>query len=108
VQPSWLGSFSSAGQAEWRFFLRLEVTLEHQSIRDKDASRVLTSKGQVTLGLARPYAAASASGSAPGQLRDELPMWARSMTEVDAAYAAAMSAGAADNRAPGVRLHYDP
>jgi len=28
--------------------------------------------------------------------------------EVDAAYAAAMKAGATDNGAPGARLHYDP
>jgi len=28
--------------------------------------------------------------------------------EVDAAYAAAMAAGALDNGAPGARLHYDP
>ena len=28
--------------------------------------------------------------------------------EVDAAYAAAMAAGASDHGAPGVRLHYDP
>jgi len=28
--------------------------------------------------------------------------------EVDAAYAAAMAAGASDNGAPGARLHYDP
>ena len=28
--------------------------------------------------------------------------------EVDAAYAAAMAAGATDNGAPGARLHYDP
>jgi catechol 2,3-dioxygenase-like lactoylglutathione lyase family enzyme len=33
---------------------------------------------------------------------------ARSRQEVDAAYAAAMSAGGADNGAPGARLHYDP
>jgi catechol 2,3-dioxygenase-like lactoylglutathione lyase family enzyme len=33
---------------------------------------------------------------------------ARSHAEVDAAYAAAMAAGAADNGAPGARLHYDP
>jgi len=33
---------------------------------------------------------------------------ARSTAEVDAAHAAAMAAGASDNGAPGVRLHYDP
>jgi len=33
---------------------------------------------------------------------------ASSREAVDAAYAAAMVAGAADNGAPGVRLHYDP
>lgn len=33
---------------------------------------------------------------------------AKSRDEVDAAYAAAMEAGATDNGAPGVRLHYDP
>lgn len=33
---------------------------------------------------------------------------ARSHAEVDAAYAAAMDAGATDNGAPGARLHYDP
>ena len=33
---------------------------------------------------------------------------ARSQAEVDAAYAAAMAAGATDNGAPGARLHYDP
>jgi catechol 2,3-dioxygenase-like lactoylglutathione lyase family enzyme len=33
---------------------------------------------------------------------------ARSREEVDAAYAAAMAAGATDNGAPGPRLHYDP
>jgi len=33
---------------------------------------------------------------------------ASSTAEVDAAYAAAMVAGAADNGAPGARLHYDP
>ncbi|WP_159994200.1 VOC family protein [Roseomonas sp. 18066] len=33
---------------------------------------------------------------------------ARSRGEVDAAYAAAMAAGATDNGAPGPRLHYDP
>jgi len=33
---------------------------------------------------------------------------ARSRDEVDAAYAAAMAAGATDNGAPGPRLHYDP
>ena len=33
---------------------------------------------------------------------------ARSEAEVNAAYAAAMAAGATDNGAPGVRLHYDP
>lgn len=33
---------------------------------------------------------------------------ARSRAEVDAAYAAAMAAGASDNGAPGARLHYDP
>lgn len=33
---------------------------------------------------------------------------ASSSAEVDAAYAAAMAAGATDNGAPGVRLHYDP
>jgi len=33
---------------------------------------------------------------------------ARSETQVDAAYAAAMAAGATDNGAPGARLHYDP
>jgi len=31
-----------------------------------------------------------------------------SAAEVDAAYAAAMAAGAVDNGAPGARLHYDP
>lgn len=33
---------------------------------------------------------------------------ASSQSEVDAAYAAAMSAGAKDNGAPGARLHYAP
>ncbi|HEY1398035.1 VOC family protein [Roseateles sp.] len=33
---------------------------------------------------------------------------ADSRTAVDAAYAAAMAAGATDNGAPGARLHYDP
>lgn len=33
---------------------------------------------------------------------------ARSRAEVDAAYAAAMTAGAVDGGAPGPRLHYDP
>jgi catechol 2,3-dioxygenase-like lactoylglutathione lyase family enzyme len=33
---------------------------------------------------------------------------ASSAAEVDAAYAAAMAAGATDNGAPGARLHYDP
>ncbi|MEG1768896.1 MAG: VOC family protein [Comamonas sp.] len=33
---------------------------------------------------------------------------ANGRAEVDAAYAAAMAAGASDNGAPGVRLHYDP
>lgn len=33
---------------------------------------------------------------------------AHSTAEVDAAYAAALSAGATDNGAPGARLHYDP
>jgi catechol 2,3-dioxygenase-like lactoylglutathione lyase family enzyme len=33
---------------------------------------------------------------------------ARSQAEVDAAYGAAIAAGASDNGAPGARLHYDP
>lgn len=33
---------------------------------------------------------------------------ADSQAAVDAAYAAAMAAGATDNGAPGARLHYDP
>jgi catechol 2,3-dioxygenase-like lactoylglutathione lyase family enzyme len=33
---------------------------------------------------------------------------AASAAEVDAAYAAALAAGATDNGAPGARLHYDP
>lgn len=33
---------------------------------------------------------------------------AASRAQVDAAYAAAMAAGAVDNGAPGARLHYDP
>jgi catechol 2,3-dioxygenase-like lactoylglutathione lyase family enzyme len=33
---------------------------------------------------------------------------AASRTQVEAAYAAAMSAGATDNGAPGIRFHYDP
>lgn len=33
---------------------------------------------------------------------------ANGMAEVDAAYAAAMAAGASDNGAPAPRLHYDP
>ena len=33
---------------------------------------------------------------------------AHSCEEVDAAYAAAMAAGATDNDPPGARLHYDP
>ena len=33
---------------------------------------------------------------------------ARNHAEVDAAYAAAMAAGATDNGAPGARMHYDP
>lgn len=33
---------------------------------------------------------------------------ANSKAEVDAAYTAAMQAGATDNGAPGARLHYDP
>ncbi|MFC3694685.1 VOC family protein [Chenggangzhangella methanolivorans] len=33
---------------------------------------------------------------------------AKSHAEVDAAYAAAIAAGATDNGAPGPRLHYDP
>jgi catechol 2,3-dioxygenase-like lactoylglutathione lyase family enzyme len=33
---------------------------------------------------------------------------AKSESEVDAAYAAAMAAGATDNGAPGARLYYDP
>jgi catechol 2,3-dioxygenase-like lactoylglutathione lyase family enzyme len=33
---------------------------------------------------------------------------AKSQSEVDAAYAAAMAAGATDNGAPGARLYYDP
>lgn len=33
---------------------------------------------------------------------------ANSRTEVEAAYAAALSHGAAENGAPGARLHYDP
>tara|TARA_R110001606_G_scaffold322167_1_gene469059 strand:- start:503 stop:898 length:396 start_codon:yes stop_codon:yes gene_type:complete len=33
---------------------------------------------------------------------------ANSQDEVNAAYAAAMAAGATDNGAPGTRLHYDP
>lgn len=33
---------------------------------------------------------------------------ASSKAEVEAAYAAAMSQGAVDNGAPGIRLHYDP
>ena len=33
---------------------------------------------------------------------------ATSAAAVDAAYAAAMAAGAVDNGAPGARLHYDP
>lgn len=33
---------------------------------------------------------------------------ANSTAEVDAAYAAAMAAGATDNGAPGARLYYDP
>ena len=33
---------------------------------------------------------------------------ANGQAEVDAAYAAAMAAGATDNGAPGARLHYDP
>jgi catechol 2,3-dioxygenase-like lactoylglutathione lyase family enzyme len=33
---------------------------------------------------------------------------ANGKAEVDAAYAAAMAAGATDNGAPGARLHYDP
>lgn len=33
---------------------------------------------------------------------------ANSKTEVDAAYTAAIQAGATDNGAPGARLHYDP
>lgn len=33
---------------------------------------------------------------------------ARSRAEVDAAYAAAIAAGATDNGKPGTRLHYDP
>ena len=32
----------------------------------------------------------------------------RTKAEVDAAYAAAMAAGATDNGKPGVRLYYDP
>ena len=33
---------------------------------------------------------------------------AKSQAEVDAAYAAAMAAGATDNGKPGARLYYDP
>ena len=33
---------------------------------------------------------------------------AASRAQVDAAYAAALAAGASDNGAPGARLHYDP
>lgn len=33
---------------------------------------------------------------------------AKSLAEVDAAWAAAIAAGALDNGAPGARLHYDP
>ena len=33
---------------------------------------------------------------------------ANSQAEVQAAYAAAMAAGASDNGAPGARMHYDP
>ncbi len=33
---------------------------------------------------------------------------AKGAAEVDAAYAAAIAAGATDNGAPGARLHYDP
>lgn len=33
---------------------------------------------------------------------------AKSQAEVDAAYAAAIAAGATDNGPPGARLHYDP
>jgi catechol 2,3-dioxygenase-like lactoylglutathione lyase family enzyme len=33
---------------------------------------------------------------------------ANGTSEVDAAYAAAIAAGATDNGAPGARLHYDP
>lgn len=33
---------------------------------------------------------------------------AKSQADVDAAYAAAIAAGASDNGAPGARLHYDP
>ena len=33
---------------------------------------------------------------------------AKSRREVDAAYAAAIAAGATDNGAPGIRLYYDP
>ena len=33
---------------------------------------------------------------------------AKSQSEVDAAYAAAIAAGAKDNGAPGARLYYDP
>ena len=33
---------------------------------------------------------------------------ARSQSEVDAVYAAAMAAGATDNGAPGARLYFDP
>jgi catechol 2,3-dioxygenase-like lactoylglutathione lyase family enzyme len=33
---------------------------------------------------------------------------ANDRSEVDAAYAAAMAAGATDNGAPGIRLYYDP
>jgi catechol 2,3-dioxygenase-like lactoylglutathione lyase family enzyme len=33
---------------------------------------------------------------------------AHSKKQVEAAYAAAIAAGATDNGAPGIRLHYDP
>jgi catechol 2,3-dioxygenase-like lactoylglutathione lyase family enzyme len=46
-------------------------------------------------------------GSADGRAA-HVGFVAKSQSEVDAAYAAAMAAGARDNGAPGARVYYDP
>lgn len=48
------------------------------------------------------------SHGAPDARAAHVGFVAASHADVDAAYAAAMAAGATDNGAPGARLHYDP